>query len=275
MQQVSKLAVQQEALLPEYKKKWQLAALSTQIINKPKVIRTIKTIYKTVSNIDIDEFDIYFFKSPVEIANLSFLEKVYPQDNWCNPKKLNNLIRRIENRLLTKFIGQDFWQYTVLTLIEIVGGQIDIKLWHYLEKKLHFWSPLSPISANLNGAEKLSAIWKSAKPNQKRRLEELWLKLSSPGLVTPDELCRTCCLLDYCISELNCIPDEHLWQMLKAFVSECGWTFFYQDFCFACARPCKISIDNYQQIYPDNEAIIEFSDGFKIFSENGNSIILP
>lgn len=274
MQQVSKLTVQQESLLPEYKKKWQLAALSTQTIDKQKAIRTIKAVYKQVSNIDIDEFDIYFFKSPVEVANLSFLEKVYPQDNWCNPKKLNNLIRRIENRLLTKCIGRDFWQHNILPLLEIVGKQIDIKLWHYLEKELHFWSPLSIISANLNDAEKLSEIWKSAKPNQKRRLEGLWFKLASPGLVTPDGECSTCCLLDYCISELNCIPEEHLWQMIKTFVSECGWTFFYQDFCFVCARPYKIVIDNHQQIYSENEAIIEFSDGFKIFSKNGNSITL-
>lgn len=273
MQQVSELTVRQEALLPEYKKKWQLAALSTQAIDKQKATRTIEAIYKQVSN--IEEFDIFFFESPVGVANLSFLDKVYPQDNWCNPKKLNNLIRRIENRLVRKFIGKDFLRYTVLPLIEIVGKQIDIKLWNYLQKELHFWSPLnSLIPVNLKDAEKSSAIWKSAKLSQQRRLEGLWFMLASPGLVNPDSECSICCLLDYCISELNCIPEKHLWQMLKTFVSDCGWTFFYQDFCFACDRPCKIVIDNQKQIYSEDEAIIEFSDGFKIFSENGNSIIL-
>jgi hypothetical protein len=270
MQQVSELMARQEALLPEYKKKWQLAALSTQAIDKQKATQTIEAIYKQISN--IEEFDIYFFESPVGVANLSFLEKVYPQDNWCNPKKLNNLIRRIENQLTRKPIRDDFWRYTVLPLIEIVGKQVDIKLWNHLQEELHFWSPLnSLIPVNLKDAEKSSAIWKSAKPSQQRRLEQLWFMF---GLVSPDDKCSTCCLLDYCISELNCIPEEHLWQMLNAFVSDCGWTFFYQDFCFACDRPCKIVIDNQQQIYSEDEAIIQFPDGFKIFSENGNSIIL-
>jgi 7,8-dihydro-6-hydroxymethylpterin-pyrophosphokinase len=269
MQQVSKLTPQQEALLPKYKKKWQLTALSTQVIDRQKAVQTIEAIYKQISK--VEEFDIYFFDSPACIANLSFLNRIYPAENWCNPKKLNNLIRRIENQLLRKFVGEDMYRQLVLPLIEIVGKQIDIQLWHYLEKELMFWSPLNGlISSNLVDKEKSSPIWKSAKPNQQERLQGLWIRLAS-GLVTPDTKCSTCCILDYCISELNCVPDQHLWQLLTAFINDLGWTFFFQDFCFACDRPCTVALDEKNQSHAEDGAAIQFSDGFKIFAEHGIS----
>ncbi|MBW4622070.1 MAG: hypothetical protein KME17_22285 [Cyanosarcina radialis HA8281-LM2] len=273
MQQISKLTAQQETLLLEYKKKWQLAALSTQALDKQKATQIIEAIHKKLSQ-DVD-FDIYFFDSPVAIADLSFIHSLYPTENWCNPKKLNNLIRRIKKQFLKKYIGQYFFQQIVMPLVEIIGKQVDMKLWHYLEKELHFWSPFSGlIDVNLKDKEKLSVIWKSAKPNQQIELEQLWRFLAR-GLVTADSKCSVCCLLDYCISVLHCTPEEHLWQLLKTFVADCGWTFFFQDFCLVCDRPCTIILDEEYKPHSENEAAIEFSDGFKIFAEHGNSIPFP
>jgi hypothetical protein len=270
MKKVSTLTPQQEVTLPKYKQKWQSIALSTTPIDRQTSTRTIEAIYRKVSK--VDEFDIYFFDSPACIANISFLETVYPADNWRNPKKLSNLIRRVRSQLLRQFIGEDFYRQTVFSLIEIVGTQIDIELWHYLEQELRFWSPLNGlISANLADQETASPIWQSAKSSQQEQLRALWMPIAS-GLVTPDSKCSTCCVLDFCISELHCVPDEQLWQLLTAFVNDLGWTFFFQDFCLACDRPHTIFVDDQNRPHSTHGAAVQFSDGFNIFADHGESI---
>lgn len=271
MQQISELTTQQKTLLPQYKSKWQLSALSTEPVNKQKATKAIEAMYKKISK--VKEFDIYFFDSPAGVANLSFLNRLYPNENWINPKKLNNLIRGIENQLTRKLFSHDFWRNIQSPLIETVGRQLDIELWHYLDKELSFWSPLNNlIPVNLKDKEKSSPIWKSAKPNQKRRLEGLWFLLANESLITPDGLCSLCCRLDFCISELKCIREEDIWQILTEFIDNCGWTFFYQDFCFTCERPSKIILDDKNRPHSENEAAIQYLDGFSIFVEHGKSV---
>ncbi|MEM1392347.1 MAG: hypothetical protein AAF757_08980 [Cyanobacteria bacterium P01_D01_bin.116] len=268
MQQITELTAQQKALLPEYKIKWQLSALSTEPINKQKAIQSIEAVYNKISQ--VKDFDIYFFDSPAAIANLSFLNRLYPNENWTNPKKLNNLIRRIKNELNRDLFGIDFWEHIQSPLIETVGRQLDIELWQYLGKELHFWSPLNvnnSIIANLKDKEKSSPIWKSAKPNQKQQLENLWSFIAHESLITTDGLCSMCCRLDFCISELQCIPEEDTWQILTDFISNCGWTFFYQDFCFSCERPSKIILDENNRPLSQSEAAIQYLDSFSIFVE--------
>lgn len=270
MQKISKLTACQEALLDEYKRKWQSIALSTQPIEKQKATQSIESVYKQISK--TEEFEIYFFDSPLSLGDLSFLTTLYPNENWCNSQKLSNLIRRVDNQLLRRLVGSNVFRNIAIPLIEVIGNQIDMLLWHYLEEKLHFWSPFGNLIAmNLKDKEQASPIWKSAKPNQKERLTNLWFYLGS-GLVNTDSKCSLCCLLDFCISELNCTPDEHLWQLLQSFVNNCGWTFFFQDFCFACDRPFKIILDEENRPHSENEAAIQFSDGFSIFAKHGESI---
>jgi hypothetical protein len=207
MSQVIELTAKQESLLEEYKIKWQTIVLSTNPIDRNKATQAIKTIYKQVKSFEY--FNMYFFDSPLGVANLSFLEEIYPTENWGNSRKHNNLIRRVQDRLIRRSIPNDFFRDVILKLIEIVGKQIDIQLWHYLEKKLHFWSPLGSIFRYLRDAEKSSLIWKSAKPNNQMKVEHLWRFLAN-GLETPDSMASLCSKLDYCISELQCIPDENL-----------------------------------------------------------------
>jgi hypothetical protein len=270
MQQVSELTAQQKALLGDYKQKWQKLAYSTQPIDHEKVTQAIEAVYKQLSK--FEDFEIYFFDSPVDIANLSCLYRIYPNENWCNHKKLSNLIKRVKNRLLAKNIGQGVFQNIVIPLIDTVGKQLEIELWQYLRNELEVHSGVNNfVPVNLKDKEKLSPIWQSAKPTQREQLEGMWGCLAW-GLDIPDGECSRCCVLDYCISELGCTYDEHLWQILKTFVTECGWTFFYQDFCFACDRPIKILLDDQNRPHSENEAAIEFSDGFKIFAKHGYSV---
>lgn len=269
MRKIVNLNYQQKLKIDTYRHKWQDIAFSTKRINKKQVSSIIKKVYSDILN--IREIDIYFFDSPLAIANLSFLNDVLNNPNFDDAKKINNIIRKIEKHLLKHFFRDDFFKFIDASLINQVGEQLDINLWNFLQKEFYFNSPLlSTIPINLKDREKFSYVWKAAKPNQKERLEQLWF-YSTSGLITPDSKCDLCALLDYCISELYCTVDEHLWNILQIFVVECGWTFLFQHFCFACDRPCKLLLNELNQAHAEGETAIQFTDGFSIFAQNGVS----
>ncbi|MBE8987513.1 hypothetical protein [Nostoc sp. LEGE 12450] len=268
MSKIFELTGQQKALIADYQMKWYLIAISTQPVDKAKAFSAIEAVYKKISNAEIP--DIYYFESPRSVANLSFINHIHPAANLSNQRKLNNIIRKVKNQLIKHgFLRDSFHRHIVSPLIEIVGQQFDIELWNILQKQLTFWSPLNNlIPVSLRGTEKSSLIWKSGKPNQQREIEQFWFYLAA-GLASPDTQYSICGLLDFCISELGCFIAEDLWNTLRTFVSECGWTFFFQDFCFTCQRPYKVLLDEQNRPHAENEAAIEFLDGFRIFANNG------
>ncbi|AVH64689.1 hypothetical protein [Nostoc sp. 'Peltigera membranacea cyanobiont' N6] len=267
MSKIFELTGQQKALIADYRMKWYLIAISTQPVDKAKAFSAIKAVYKKISNAEIP--DIYYFESPLSVANLSFISHIYPVANLSNQRKLNNIIRKVKHQLIKRGLFRNsFHRHIIYPLIEIVGQQFDIELWKVLHKQLTFLSPLTLIHLSLRDSEKSSLIWKSGKPNQQREIEQLWFYLAT-GLVSPDAECSICGLLDFCTSELGCFIEEDLWNTLRAYVSECGWTFFFQDFCFTCQRPQKVLLDEQNRPHAENESAIEFLDGFSVFAKNG------
>ncbi|MGB3208205.1 MAG: DUF6745 domain-containing protein [Crinalium sp.] len=269
MSKISELTAQQEALIDVYRKKWQATSYSTQAINLEKASVAVEAVHRHL--LRTEEFEIYFLDSPLAIFNLNFLDYILHNVDLLNPKKLNNIIRRVENKLIKSLFNHRFNVNIIYKLIEIVGKQLDIQLWNELYKQFYFRSALNIIYNNRRDFIKTSPILQSAKPNQQRRLEGLWLYLNS-GEIQPDSYSHICSLLDYCISELKCDTDRELWEILKTFVVECGWTFMFQDFCFICQRPCKILVNEQNRPYAENEPTIEFSDGFRVFARKGIDI---
>ena len=268
MSKIFELTEQQKALIADYRMKWYSIAISTQPVDKVIAFSAIEAVYKKISNAEIP--DIYYFESPRSVANLSFMSHIYPTANLSNQRKLNNIIKKVKNKLIKHgFLRGTFHRHIVYPLIEIVGQQFDIELWNILHQQFTFWSSLnSLIPGSLRDSEKSSLIWKSGKPNQQREIERLWSYLAT-GLVSPDAECSICGLLDFCTSELGCFIKEDLWNTLKTYVSECGWTFFFQDFSFTCQRPHKVLLDEQNRPHAENESAIEFLDGFSIFAQNG------
>ncbi|MBN3896935.1 MAG: hypothetical protein HWQ41_17175 [Nostoc sp. NOS(2021)] len=270
MSKIFELTGQQKALIADYRMKWYSMAISTQPVDKARAFSAIEAVYNKISKAEIPE--IYYFESPLSGANLSFITHIHPAANLSNQRKLNNIIRKVKNQLLKGWLRSSFHPHLDFPLIEIVGQQFDIELWNILHKQLTFWSPLtSLIPGSLRDSEKSSLIWKSGKPNQQREIERFWSYLAT-GLVSPDTECSICGLLDFCTSELGCFIEEDLWNTLKAYVSECGWTFFFQHFCFTCQRPHKVLLDEQNRPHAENEAAIEFLDGFSVFAKNGTLV---
>ncbi|WP_371641132.1 DUF6745 domain-containing protein [Tolypothrix sp. NIES-4075] len=54
-------------------------------------------------------------------------------------------------------------------------------------------------------------------------------------------------------------------------MTECGWTFLFQDFCFLCNRPCHILLDDRNRLHAEHQPAIRFTDGFSIFVQHGES----
>lgn len=268
MLKIPELTAQQKALIADYRMKWYSMAISTQPVDKTRAFSAIKAVYKKISNAEIP--DIYYFDSPRSVANLSFISHIHPAANLSNQRKLNNIIRKVKNQLIKHgFFRDSFRRHIVYPLIELVGQQFDIELWNSLHKQFSFSSPLnSLIPLSLRDSEKSSLIWKSGKPNHQRQIEQFWFYLTT-GWVSPDTECSICGLLDFCTSELGCFIEEDLWHTLRTYVSECGWTFLFQDFCFTCQRPYKVLLDEQNQPHAENEAAIEFLDGFSVFAKNG------
>ncbi|MEH2274339.1 MAG: hypothetical protein V7K40_05895 [Nostoc sp.] len=268
MSKIFELTGQQKALIADYRMKWYSMAISTQPVDKARAFSAIEAVYKKISNAEIP--DIYYFESPRSVANLSFMSHIYPTANLSNQRKLNNIIKKVKNKLIKHgFLRGSFHRDIVFPLIEIVGQQFNIELWNILHQQFTFWSPLySLILGSLRDSEKSSLIWKSGKPNQQKEIERLWSYLAT-GLVSPDAECSICGLLDFCTSELGCFIEENLWNTLRTYVFECGWTFFFEDFCFTCQRPHKVLLDEQNRPHAENESAIEFLDGFSVFAKNG------
>jgi hypothetical protein len=270
MNRISELTSEQEALLETYKTKWYLKALSSTPIDKQKAIKAIEAVYRHISK--SEGFDVYFFDSPYGVANLSFLDRLYPNENWQNPRKLNNLIKRVRTDLFRQCsMDSIFFKNITISLLKEVGQQLEIELWNEIGEKLYFGSPMSVILGGLQDSEKISPIWQSAKASQRDTLSGLWCVLAA-GLSSPDTMCWTCSCLDYCINELNCSVPEELWDVLKTFVEDCGWTFLFQDFCFACDRPHTLLLDANNKIHSENAAAVQFSDGFTVFANHGEFV---
>ncbi len=270
MNRISTLTAEQDALIETYKTKWYLKSLSSTPIDKQKAIKAIEAVYEHISK--VEGFDVYFFDSPYGVANLSFLDRLYPNENWQNPRKLNNLIRRVRTDLFRQcYMGSSLFEHITVPLLEDVGQQLEIELWNKISERMHFWSPMSVILEGLQDSEKKSPIWQSAKASQRDTLNGLWGVLAA-GLSSPDRICWTCSTLDYCINELNCSVPEDLWDVLTTFVENCGWTFLFQDFCFACDRPRTLLLDENNKPHSEQEAAVQFSDGFAVFANHGEFI---
>ncbi|MBN3906509.1 MAG: hypothetical protein HWQ35_08105 [Nostoc sp. NMS1] len=93
MSKIFELTGQQKAVIADYQMKWYSMAISTQPVDKAKAFSAIEAVYKKISNAEIP--DIYYFESPLSMANLSFISHIYPVANLSNQRKLNNIIRAI------------------------------------------------------------------------------------------------------------------------------------------------------------------------------------
>jgi internalin A len=126
-----------------------------------------------------------------------------------------------------------------------------------------------------NGLYSSSIRWeRELEQELKRDFSDYWQYLNS--IATGRYLLKTICMADFCASVIRITlnPDaQKALECLKQLLVECGWIFAFEDVCYACDRPLKISLDSEDRLHAEGESAIEFADGYKIYSYHG--VTLP
>lgn len=133
MSKISELTEQQETSIDMYREKWRKIAFSTQSIEPEKAPLAVEAVHRKL--LRTEEFELYFFDSPLAIGKLEFLSYIYPTANLLNPKKLDNIIRKAGNQLIKSLLRHQFSRCISSPLLNLIGNQMDIQLWHYLYQR--------------------------------------------------------------------------------------------------------------------------------------------
>jgi internalin A len=94
--------------------------------------------------------------------------------------------------------------------------------------------------------------------------------------VTTAYLLEKMCIAELCISEFSIIfkqEAQKALECLKQILAECGWIFTFENVCYVCDRPTKLSLDSEYRLHAEGESAIAFSDGYKLYSYHG--VTLP
>ncbi|MDM9380683.1 hypothetical protein QUB80_08185 [Chlorogloeopsis sp. ULAP01] len=95
-----------------------------------------------------------------------------------------------------------------------------------------------------------------------------WLLMSIPSFKSQSCACSAS-WLDFCFSTLNLSHNQKKWEAFQAVIRECGWIFTHEKTCFICDRPIKLSFDEENQLHSEEEAAIQFADGFSVHVHHG------
>jgi hypothetical protein len=79
--------------------------------------------------------------------------------------------------------------------------------------------------------------------------------------------------IDFCVSVLGCECDRVKWTALQSLVRDCGLIFPFEETCFVCDRPIKLSLDEQNRLHAEGEAAIQYSDGYSLYFYRG--VTLP
>lgn len=272
---IEKLTPAQEALIPQYREKWQKIAISTERIDRQKATEAIDAAYAAIG---LYKPRLLFYDSPYEgLGKLdSRLEKLSKKGvktllhkqlmQQCNSLTRGNpLIRQlwiVLERQIENHVGGELYRLLRRELRGKGGEnlfQIERQLYSKMESQLYSQDYLR----DLESMNRSDAIYEELTP-----LEEL-LKVS----IKPETLAGRICFYDFCISVLNCTCDRAKWEALQLLVKDCGWFAPFESIAILCARPIKLSLDNRNRLHAEGEPAIEYADGYSLYSYHG--ITLP
>jgi hypothetical protein len=78
---------------------------------------------------------------------------------------------------------------------------------------------------------------------------------------------------DFCINVLNCKYDAEKWSAFQGLTARCGWILPYENVCFVCSRPIKLSFDASERLHAEGEFSVLYEDGYGLYFHHG--VALP
>ncbi|MCC3429472.1 MAG: leucine-rich repeat domain-containing protein [Microcoleus sp. PH2017_40_RAT_O_B] len=96
------------------------------------------------------------------------------------------------------------------------------------------------------------------------------------SIVNPRYAVDAVTVAEFCVSALGIVlkPEaQKALECLKQILVECGWILTFENVCYVCDRPTKLSLDSEYRLHAEGESAIAFSDGYKLYSYHG--VTLP
>ncbi|MEO0843629.1 MAG: DUF6745 domain-containing protein [Cyanobacteria bacterium J06643_5] len=243
------LTLEQQSSISYYKEKWKRITLSTQPINREKVLTLVETTYN-IFPCSITPPEVIFFDSPFAafshelnnaVSNSLILsgEGLVRTDLWFEIDLDLHLNLQIDGGI---------WQNLTDELEDEIGSRMYKKIWHFLERWFF---------------EHLKIQLKDNK--------ELFRYVSDNFIDDDWEWALYAGLFDFCFNKLNYQYEyEEDWKHYLAMVRECGWWFLpTTHYYIFCDRPIKILLDENELLHAEGETAIQYSDGFGLYANHG------
>ena len=246
---ITELTAEQKKLIPVYQEKYKQAALCTEPIDRQKAADAVKAAYGAIG---IKEPEIRFFDSPY--SALTFL--LSSQGKHLRKSMGCKLGRSLKNHLHAQL---NVFLYSQLA--DSVNKQLMSRLDNLWMQLL--WDKHGQL------INQLELQLKSPLPSKVRR--QVSRKLNN--CIQLEEWNVSFIDCQFLIEVLECDYSQTNWEVSKLLAENCDWIFPYQNICFACDRPIKISIDNQIRLHAEAEPALQFADGYELYSHHG--VTLP
>ena len=225
---------EQKALIETCRQKWETVSNSTKPINRPKASAAVKASCEALG---LEVPEIIFCGGPG-----SALAQLQMQQDW----KDSDFIQRFSQQIKEATRPFNFQHMTgPFYLTELDFGFDWLILW---EQQLE---------------QQLSSDFS----NYRKSL----MSIVSRGFAV-----ESLTLAEFCVSALGMVlkPEaQKAFECLKQILVECGCIFAFENVCYVCSRPTKLSLDSEYRLHAEAESAIEFSDGYKLYSYHG--VTLP
>ena len=271
---ITQLTPQQEESIISYQQKWRAIYLSTERIDRSRVLDVLEDVFRSYPE-SFTMPEVIFFESPY--AAFSAELKVATAN--FNGLSHNEIVNQVFNLQTLRGDGQtrtDLWFDLDMNLSQWEKTQImSLEIWEVLEANL----------IDEVGSRIYAQVWKFL---SNWLCEQLWIELKDAreayiifhnNFISPDsEWASYAGLFDFCIHELDCQCDEEQWNLYQAMCSECNYWFLPSPTHYiVCDRPTKLLLDEQGKLHADEEPAIQFTDGFGLYARHGeiSSICFP
>ena len=181
---------------------------------------------------------------------------------WANAGELGRINNQNHDRNdISKFIFNLFFEAGF-----IFNNYISFPLWQTQKQLNSLFSDKSQTDSKMNQMYNVLFTGNFDKKDRaKYQLPNVEVSSTVINVIVPSVMADFAYYIDYFYSVLNCDRDETKWNIFYNLITNCGWIFSYKKTAIVCQNPIRINLDHDNNLNRQNEAIIEFNDGFKIY----------
>lgn len=241
---VNEITIQQKALMPSYRKKWQEIAFSTNRIERQKAIESVRCAYELL---ELPTPEILFFDSlyaAAELAKQLYERSYFTKDGLA---QATWLIGKLHEKLYINN-QEAIGHWDNLVEFELRAGdtsQIDRQLSESLGNYLSEGKPENFLSY---GGDIYWFVPLNRYANE-GGFFDFHFSVASHTLFQP--------------------YDELAWEIFQKLVTSCGWIIPFEKICLVCERPIKFLFDSENRLHAEGEAAVQFADGNGLYSYHG------